>query len=295
MPKSSRHTRTPIVWRLARKRRAVSIESIEAVSVISIISVCGGMFHSRIASAIDGVRAVVRGLHRRDVEVHRNRLELEARAAPAGEVTAHFVHDAPPERYDQARFLRDVDQQRRVDFAARRMPPAHQRFEAVTGAVLERDDRLEHDPQAGVTRERDAQVGREFGAVDDRWRAARRRTRSRGRRRLLWRGTSRCRHRAARCRRFRAARRPPRCRRWPRGDVRRLRRRIGSANAAQIASPTLQRVGGIGIVVMHEHRELVAADARDEIAVRRRARAAARGCDREIRRPLDGRSGRSRL
>lgn len=77
------------------------------------------------------------------------------------------MHHAPAQLIDQARFLRDVDQIRRVDLAAQRMLPAHGRFEAVTGAIVECDDRLKDDSHAGVARERVAQVAGEFGAVDD--------------------------------------------------------------------------------------------------------------------------------
>ena len=198
-------------------------------------------------------------------------------------MTAHLVYHAPPQRHDQARLLRNVDQRPSVDLAAHRMAPAHQRLEAVTGAIVERKDRLEDDARADVAGQRRPQVGRHLGAVDDLLAqavvehddAVAALVLGAIHRRDVWRRaaavpTVSCSASTATIPMLAASR----CS-TPSTP-------IGSLNAIAIPLTDRQRVRRLRIVVANEHGEFVAADARDQIAGRRHAGEPARRGDQEF-------------
>ena len=95
------------------------------------------------------------------------RFERETVGSPRVEMATHFLHHPPPERNDQPRLLRDGDEQFGADLPVDGMEPAHQRLEAVAGAVLQRHDRLEDDPRAGIAFQIGAQIAGEFRSFDD--------------------------------------------------------------------------------------------------------------------------------
>jgi len=132
--------------------------------VISSVSAWPGRSLARSACSTSAREAVVAQLHGREVDVEHER---GGELAPRGELAAGLAQDPAPDRADDADLLGHGDEGQRRDHAARRVCPARERLDPDRAPALELDHGLVHEAQL-VALERVAQIGLELDARQQR-------------------------------------------------------------------------------------------------------------------------------